>query len=208
LTLDKPEEISLSKLIQLLRMHLKAMLPQDVTVELGGIVTHYEESHHTMLWTILLAILFIYCVLAIQFESFIDPLIILGTVPLACFGALITVWGAHESLNIFSLVGLVTLIGLISKHGILLVDFANSAQERGLSATQAILDAALLRLRPILMTTCAMVLGSMPLLVSTGIGSENRRALALILISGLSFGTVLTLFVIPSMYVIIQRLKK
>jgi multidrug efflux pump len=145
---------------------------------------------------LLLALVFIYGVLAIQFESFIDPLIILVTVPLAAFGALLAIKLTGSELNIFGQVGLVTLIGLISKHGILLVDFANK--------TGSMQQAIAMRLRPIIMTTAAMVLGALPLMFASGAGSEARQSIGLVLVSGLIFGTFLTLWVVPRVYLLVK----
>jgi multidrug efflux pump len=157
-----------------------------------------------VLLLLVLGVVFIYAVLAIQFESFVDPLIILLTVPLAAFGALLFLTVFGQSLNIFTKVGLLTLIGLITKHGILLVEFANIQLREGKSSLEAVMKAADLRLRPILMTTCAMVIGSIPLVFSSGAGSESRRAVGLTLVGGLSIGTVLTLTLLPFAYVMIK----
>ncbi|MES2503410.1 MAG: efflux RND transporter permease subunit [Myxococcota bacterium] len=180
---------------------MNALLEKDLTpgytYSFIGSAKSWLDSSHTFLWLLLLAVLFIYGILAIQFESFVDPLIILVTVPLAAFGALFTLWIFGLELNIFGQIGLVTLIGLISKHGILLVDFANQ--------TGSITEAVALRTRPILMTTAAMVLGAVPLMLATGAGSEARRAIGIVLVSGLMFGTALTLAVIPAVYGLLKR---
>jgi len=152
-----------------------------------------------------LAILFIYLVLAAQFESFIDPFIILISVPLAIAGALLTLTITGGSLNVYSQVGLITLIGLISKHGILIVEFANSRREKGMDKMEAALESAVLRLRPILMTTGAMVLGAVPLAVATGAGSEGREQIGMVIVGGLLFGSFFTLFVVPVVYTLLSR---
>ena len=138
--------------------------------------------------------------LAAQFESFRDPLIILITVPLSMTGALGALWLAGGTLNVFSQIGLVTLVGLITKHGILIVEFANQLQEEGRSRVDAAIEAAGLRLRPILMTTGAMVLGALPLAIASGAGAESRQQIGWVIVGGMSFGTLLTLFVIPTVY--------
>ena len=148
----------------------------------------------------LLALGFIYLVLAAQFESFRDPLIILVTVPLSMTGALGTLWLTGGTLNVFSQIGLVTLVGLITKHGILIVEFANQLQEKGRSRIEAVIEAAGLRLRPILMTTGAMVLGALPLAIASGAGAESRQQIGWVIVGGMSFGTLLTLFVVPTVY--------
>ena len=154
------------------------------------------------------ALVVIYLVLAAQYESFRDPLIILIALPTALFGALLplNVGGVlgFASINIYSQIGLVTLIGLISKHGILMVDFANRLQEtRGHSRRSAIEEAAAVRLRPILMTTAAMVLGVLPLVFATGAGAASRFAIGLVISTGLAIGTLFTLFVVPGVYMLI-----
>ena len=153
-----------------------------------------------MVVLLLLAIIFIYSILAIQFKSFIDPLLILITVPLAGIFSLLVIYIFNQSLNIYTEIGLVTLIGLISKHGILLVEFANQLLAKGHSPKEAMLKAAKLRFRPILMTTSAMIFGLLPLLYSYEAGYESRYAISIVLISGLGLGTLFTLFVLPSIY--------
>ena len=162
-----------------------------------------------------LALLFIYLVLAAQFESFIDPFIILVSVPLAMFGAFLCLnalnWGADAGLwqksgswNIYTQIGVVTLVGLISKHGILMVDFANQLREIGRDKFDAILEASSLRLRPILMTTGAMVLGALPLATATGAGAEARHQIGWVIVGGMGFGTIFTLFVVPVVYLLLS----
>jgi multidrug efflux pump len=148
----------------------------------------------------LLALAFIYLVLAAQFESFTDPLIIMFTVPLSITGALLALWWSGGTLNIYSQVGLVTLIGLITKHGILIVEFANQLRSKGMPLSEAVVEAAALRLRPILMTTGAMVLGAVPLALATGAGAESRQDIGWVIVGGLLVGTLFTLFVIPVVY--------
>ena len=154
----------------------------------------------------LMALLFIYLVMAAQFESWLDPLIILISVPMAGFGALGALYLAGGSLNIYSQIGLVTLVGLITKHGILIVEFANQIQAEGESKLTAIIRSATLRLRPILMTTGAMVLGSIPLALATGAGAESRQAIGWVIVGGMSIGTLLTLIVVPVVYLLLSGL--
>jgi multidrug efflux pump len=144
-------------------------------------------------------------VLAAQFESFRDPLIIMLTVPLSIFGALVPLNLGLATLNIYTQVGLITLVGLITKHGILMVEFANQQREHGLSKHAAIVEAARVRLRPILMTTAAMVLGVAPLLIATGAGAKARFSIGLVIAAGMSIGTLFTLFVLPMFYTFIAR---
>src|SRR4029450_6131218 len=154
----------------------------------------------------LLSAILIYLVLAAQFESFRDPFIILaGSVPLAIAGALLFSFLGLHSLNIYSQVGLITLVGLVAKNGILIVEFANHLQETGLDKLRAIVEASGTRLRPILMTTAATVRGHFPLVLATGPGAGARNSIGIMLVSGMIIGTVFTLFVVPSIYVLVAR---
>jgi multidrug efflux pump len=160
----------------------------------------------TLVVTFIFALIIIYLVLAAQYESFRDPLIILIALPTAIFGALIPINLGLASINIYTQVGLVTLIGLISKHGILMVDYANHLQENeGLSRRQAIERAAAIRLRPILMTTAAMVVGMVPLLIASGAGAASRFSIGLVIAAGMTIGTIFTLFVTPAVYTYVAR---
>ena len=179
--------------------------PEDVQTALDGQSREFRESGAALLLIFGLALAFIYLVLAAQFESFIDPVVILVTVPLAITGALITVWFTGGTINVYTQVGFVMLIGLISKHGILIVSFANQLQERGVELREAVVAAAALRLRPILMTTAAMVLGAIPLALASGAGAESRQPIGWVIVGGLLFGTLLTLFVVPAAYSLLAR---
>ena len=183
--------------------------------DLGGQSREFRESATGAFVLITLALLFIYLVLAAQFESFIDPFIILVSVPLAMFGAFLCLnalnWGNSAGLwqqtgswNIYTQIGVVTLVGLISKHGILMVDFANQLRALGRDKFDAALEAAALRLRPILMTTGAMVLGAVPLAFATGAGAEARHQIGWVIVGGMGFGTVFTLFVVPVVYLLLS----
>ena len=176
------------------------VLPPDVKYEFINEAKSYLESNHQMAFTFCLALLFIYFVLVAQFESFIDPFAILLTVPFAAGGALLTLKLAGGSINIYSCIGLVTLIGLIAKHGILITDFANRKRAEGKGIEEAVMEGAVLRLRPILMTTLAMVLGALPLAFASGPGAESRQQLGWIIVGGLSFGTFFSLLVVPVIY--------
>ncbi|MFZ9362520.1 MAG: efflux RND transporter permease subunit [Arenimonas sp.] len=184
--------------------------------DLNGQSREFRESGSSTAALLLLALVFIYLVLAAQFESFIDPLVILMSVPLAVFGAFLCLvllnagaglglWNATGSWNIYTQIGVVTLIGLISKHGIMIVEFANQLQEQGKSKLEAVLDSATLRLRPILMTTGAMVLGAVPLALASGAGAEARHQIGWVIVGGLSIGTVFTLLVVPVVYLLLAR---
>ena len=178
----------------------REVLPEAVLTDVNGQSREFRASGQSLAMVFLLALGFIYLVLAAQFESFRDPLIILVTVPLSMTGALGVLWLAGGTLNVFSQIGLVTLVGLITKHGILIVEFANQLQEQGRSRLDAVIEAAGLRLRPILMTTGAMVLGALPLALASGAGAESRQQIGWVIVGGMSFGTLLTLFVIPAVY--------
>jgi multidrug efflux pump len=153
-----------------------------------------------------LALLFIYLVLAAQFESFADPFVIMLSVPLSMTGALLALWASGGTLNIYSQIGLVTLVGLITKHGILIVEFAHQLREQGMATMQAVQAAAVRRLRPILMTTGAMVLGALPLALADGAGAESRQQIGWVIVGGMTLGTVLTLFVVPAMFTLMRSL--
>lgn len=182
-------------------------LPSGYTVDYSGPSRQYVQESSAIVVTFFFALVIIFLALAAQFESFRDPIIILVTVPMSICGALIFialgVGGA--SLNIYTQVGLVTLIGLISKHGILIVEFANSLQEAGFSKREAIEEATSIRLRPILMTTAAMVLGVIPLVIATGAGAASRFSLGLVISTGLAIGTLFTLFVVPAIYMMLAE---
>lgn len=182
-------------------------LPQGYSVDFSGPSRQYVQESSAIVVTFFFALVIIFLVLAAQFESFRDPIIILITVPMSICGALIfiSLGVGGASLNIYTQVGLVTLIGLISKHGILIVEFANTLQEEGRTKREAIEEATSIRLRPILMTTAAMVLGVMPLVVASGAGAASRYSLGLVITTGLAIGTLFTLFVVPAMYMMLAE---
>lgn len=188
------------KLLNLLNNNL----PPTYKTNWVGAAKLHHESTSTMAVLFIRAIIFIFAILAVQFENFIDPLILLLTVQLACSGVLFIVWATGQSLNIYTQVGLITLIGLITKHGISIVEFANQLCDKNIPLHQAIQQAAKLRLRLILMTTGAMVFGIIPLLLSHDAGYESHRAIGIVLIGGLGFGTLFTLFVLPSLCYVIK----
>jgi len=181
------------------------VLPQGYTIDYAGQSRQFIQESTALMLTFFFALIIIFLVLAAQFESFRDPIIILITVPLSICGALIfiSLGIGGSSLNIYTQVGLVTLVGLISKHGILIVEFANNLQRKGSSKRQAIEDAAAIRLRPILMTTAAMVLGVVPLITASGAGAASRYNLGLVIATGIAIGTLFTLFVVPAMYMLL-----
>ncbi|PLX79747.1 MAG: multidrug transporter AcrB [Desulfuromonas sp.] len=181
------------------------VLPGNAVTDYDGPSREFRESSASLYVTFLLALGFIYLVLAAQFESFRDPFIIMLSVPLSIAGALGALYLTGNTLNVYSQIGLVTLVGLITKHGILIVEFANQLQEQGKSKFDAVIESAALRLRPILMTTGAMVLGAVPLAFAEGAGAESRQAIGWVIVGGMSLGTILTLFVIPTVYLLLAR---
>ena len=176
-----------------------------VQVDYAGQTREYKESGAGLMQTFVLALLFIYLVLAAQFESFKSPLIIMLSVPPALLGAVIALWLSGGSANVYSQIGLLTLVGLITKHGILIVEFADQLQEQGKQKLTAVIESASMRLRPILMTTAAMVLGAIPLALATGAGAESREQIGWVIVGGMSIGTLLTLFIVPSFYMLIAK---
>jgi len=181
----------------------KRALPATAQTDLDGQSREFRSSGGEIYFTFVLALMFIYLVLSAQFESFRHPFVIMLSVPLSMTGALFTLWLTGGTLNIYSQVGLVTLVGLITKHGILIVEFSNQLRAKGEDMMQAVIDSATLRLRPILMTTGAMVLGALPLALATGAGAESRTQIGWVIVGGMTFGTLLTLFVVPTAYTLI-----
>ncbi len=181
------------------------VLPPDTLTDLNGQSREFRDARGGFYLTLALALAFIYLVLAAQFESFADPFVIMLSVPLSMAGALFALWVTGGTWNIYSQIGVITLVGLITKHGILIVEFANQLQERGESLFDAIRHSAVLRLRPILMTTGAMVLGALPLALSSGAGAESRIQIGWVIVGGLTFGTLLTLYVVPTMYTLMEQ---
>ena len=181
----------------------KAVLPVTAQTDLDGQSREFRKSGKEIYFTFVLALIFIYLVLSAQFESFVHPFVIMLSVPLSMTGALFVLWLTGGTLNIYSQVGLVTLVGLITKHGILIVEFSNQLRAKGEAMMDAVVDAATLRLRPILMTTGAMVLGALPLALAHGAGAESRTQIGWVIVGGMSFGTLLTLFVVPTAYTLL-----
>jgi multidrug efflux pump len=186
----------------------KRALPPNTLTDLDGQSREFRKSGGEIYFTFVLALIFIYLVLAAQFESFGNPFVIMLSVPLSMTGALFVLWLTGGTLNIYSQVGLVTLVGLITKHGILIVEFSNQLRAKGEALFDAVVDAATLRLRPILMTTGAMVLGSVPLALASGAGAESRTQIGWVIVGGMTFGTLLTLFVVPTAYTLLAGRKR
>jgi multidrug efflux pump len=184
----------------------KALKP-GYSTELNGVSREYRSSSGALGLVFVLALVFIFLVLAAQFESFVDPFVIMLSVPLSMLGALGALQWSGGTLNVYSQIGLITLVGLITKHGILIVEFANQMRQQGLDTLEAVVQGASLRLRPILMTTGAMVLGALPLALASGAGAESRQQIGWVIVGGMSVGTLLTIFVVPTMYMLLARKK-
>ena len=201
-----PPPVPLDKALTFLENEARPLLPQGFTIDYAGESRQLRTEGSKFLGTFALSAILIYLVLAAQFESFRDPFIILaGSVPLALSGALMFSFLGLTTLNIYSQVGLITLVGLVSKNGILIVQFANELQQHGRDKLAAVIEAAATRLRPILMTTAATVVGHFPLVLATGPGAGARNSIGIMLVTGMIIGTVFTLFVVPSIYVLVAK---
>ncbi|TFY99307.1 efflux RND transporter permease subunit [Ramlibacter henchirensis] len=205
ITANLSSDYSLGQALQFMEQTAAKVLKQGYTTDLNGTSREFRNSQGALAIVFVLALVFIFLVLAAQFESFVDPFVILLSVPLSMIGALLALKWSGGSLNVYSQIGLITLVGLITKHGILIVEFSNQLREQGKALLDAVVEAATLRLRPILMTTGAMVLGAIPLALSTGAGAESRIQIGWVIVGGMSLGTVLTVFVVPTMYMLFAR---
>jgi multidrug efflux pump len=199
-TISAVAGVSQGDALQYLRDTLHEVAPSGYGVDYAGQSRQFVQESGGFLMTMLFAVIIVFLALSALFESFRDPVVILVSVPLALFGAMIFIFLGFSSMNIYTEVGLVTLMGLISKHGILIVEVANAERKKGLSKREAIEAAAAIRLRPILMTTAAMVFGVVPLVIASGAGAAGRYAMGLVIFTGLSIGTLFTLFLVPAMY--------
>ncbi len=196
---------ALSDALTFLDRTAASVLPPGYATELNGVSREFRSSSGALGLVFVLALAFIFLVLSAQFESFVDPFVILLAVPLSMVGALAAMHLTGGTLNVYSQIGLITLVGLITKHGILIVEFSNQLRQQGRSIRDAVVEAASLRLRPILMTTGAMVLGAVPLALSTGAGAESRQQIGWVIVGGMSLGTLLTIFVVPTVYSLLAR---
>jgi multidrug efflux pump len=196
---------SLGEAITFMNATSQKVLKPGYSTDLNGTSREFVKSSGSLVIVFVLALLFIFLVLAAQFESFVDPLVIMLSVPLSMVGALLALQFSGGTLNVFSQIGLITLVGLITKHGILIVEFANQLREEGMELFEAVTKSATLRLRPILMTTGAMVLGAIPLALASGAGAESRKQIGWVIVGGMSLGTLLTIFVVPTMYTLLAR---
>ena len=205
ITANLSPDLSLGEALSFMDGAAQRVLPPGYATELNGVSREYRASSGALGVVFVLALLFIFLVLSAQFESFVDPLVILLSVPLSMVGALAALQLSGGTLNVFSQIGLITLVGLITKHGILIVEFSNQLRRDGKDAMTAVVEAASLRLRPILMTTGAMVLGAIPLALATGAGAESRQQIGWVIVGGMSIGTLLTIFVVPTVYTLFAR---
>jgi len=207
LTANLAPTYSLGEALTFMNATSQKLLKPGYATDLNGTSREFVKSSGSLAIVFVLALLFIFLVLSAQFESFIDPLVIMLSVPLSMVGALLALQFSGGTLNVFSQIGLITLVGLITKHGILIVEFANQLREEGMELFAAVTQSATLRLRPILMTTGAMVLGAIPLALATGAGAESRKQIGWVIVGGMSLGTLLTIFVVPTMYTLLARNK-
>jgi multidrug efflux pump len=205
ITANLAPDYSLGEALKFMDETAAKVLKPGYTTELNGTSREFKNSQGALVIVFVLALFFIFLVLSAQFESFIDPFVIMLSVPLSMIGALLALKYTGGSLNVYSQIGLITLVGLITKHGILIVEFTNQLREQGLATQEALIKASGQRLRPILMTTGAMVLGAVPLALATGAGAESRTQIGWVIVGGMSLGTLLAIFVVPTMYSLLAR---
>lgn len=207
ITANLAPDYSLGQALTFMNETSAKVLKPGYSTDLNGTSREFKNSQGALVIVFVLALVFIFLVLAAQFESFVDPLVIMLSVPLSMIGALIALKLSGGSLNVYSQIGLITLVGLITKHGILIVEFTNQLRGQGMDMLEALVKASSQRLRPILMTTGAMVLGALPLALATGAGAESRVQIGWVIVGGMSLGTLLTVFVVPTMYALFARSK-
>ena len=205
ITASLASDYSLGEALAFMDQTAAKVLKTGYSTDLNGTSREFRNSQGALVIVFVLALVFIFLVLAAQFESFVDPLVIMLTVPLSMIGALLALKWSGGSLNVYSQIGLITLVGLITKHGILIVEFTNQLRGQGLDMIDALVKASSQRLRPILMTTGAMVLGALPLALASGAGAESRTQIGWVIVGGMSLGTLLTVFVVPTMYALFAR---
>ncbi|MBL8336067.1 MAG: efflux RND transporter permease subunit [Rhodoferax sp.] len=205
ITSNLSADYSVGEALDFMDATARKVLPPGYATDLNGASREFRKSADSLTLVFILALFFIFLVLSAQFESFVDPFVILLSVPLSMAGALLALKWSGGTLNVYSQIGLITLVGLITKHGILMVEFANQLREQGLETLEAIKKSASQRLRPIMMTTGAMVLGAIPLALAKGAGAESRQQIGWVIVGGMSLGTLLTIFVVPTMYTLLAR---
>ena len=200
--------VSIGEGLEILQQIVRDNLPAEVRIGYTGQSKDFLDSTGAIYVTFAMALLVVFLVLAAQFESWINPFIIMLTVPLAVTGGLLALFVTGQTLNIYSQIGMILLIGLMTKNGILIVEFSNQLRERGYSVRDAVLEASVLRLRPILMTSIAMIGGAIPLAWSTGAGAEARNAIGSVIVGGVTVSTMLTVLVVPSIYLLLGGFTK
>jgi multidrug efflux pump len=205
ITANLAPNYALGDALQFMDATARQVLKPGYATELNGVSREFRASSGALALVFVLALVFIFLVLAAQFESFIDPFVIMLSVPLSMVGALGAIQLTGGTLNVYSQIGLITLVGLITKHGILIVEFSNQLRQQGRSVLDATIEAASLRLRPIMMTTGAMVLGALPLALARGAGAESRQQIGWVIVGGMTVGTLLTIFVVPTVYTLLAR---
>jgi multidrug efflux pump len=183
-----------------MRAVAEEVLPENFSTSLAGQARDFEESASSLLYAFILALILVYLVLAAQFESWVDPFIIMLTVPLSLLGAVASLHAFGQTLNVFSQIGIIMLVGLVTKNGILIVEFANQRKAQGMTVLEAVTDAAAARFRPILMTSLSTILGILPIAMTTGGAGGSRRSMGIAVVGGLIIATILTLYVVPAVY--------
>jgi multidrug efflux pump len=196
---------ALGDALQFLEDTVATELPETAQIDYKGESLEYKEASGSLFFTFGIALLIVFLVLAAQFESFIHPFVILLSVPMAIAGAMLALYLTGSTLNIYSQIGIVMLIGIASKNGVLIVEFINQLRDAGRDFETAIVEAAGIRLRPVMMTTIATIMGSIPLILATGAGSESRNVLGIVIFAGVSLATGLTLFIVPAFYKLLAR---
>jgi multidrug efflux pump len=197
-------DVTLGEGIAEMRNIAKEVLPEKFSTSLAGSSRDFDESASSLVYAFIFALILIFLVLAAQFESYRDPLIVMLTVPLAIAGALISLIAFDQTLNVFSEIGIIILIGIVTKNGILIVEFANQKKAAGMNLREAVLEAATLRLRPILMTSLATMLGALPIALALGAAAKSRIPMGIAIIGGLMFSLILTLYIVPALYTLIS----
>jgi multidrug efflux pump len=199
------EGTSLGKALERVETKARELLPASARLGWDGESRDFRETGSNLYVTFALALAIVFLVLAGQFESFVHPLVIMITVPLALTGALLGLWVCGATINVFSQIGAILLIGLAAKNGVLIVEFANQLRDRGMPFTDAVVEASALRLRPILMTSASTTFGALPLLLATGAGAETREPIGIVIVFGVTISAILTLFAVPALYAVIAR---